>query len=183
VLKRFAAVSSHASVAAMLSDMRIKHVVGDGRAYILRGNRQFDIIEADALRPSSAYSGNLYSEEYFELLRRHLKPRGLAVTWGPTERVRRTFIKVFPHVLAVDDIYIGSNHPIAFDPTVVRSRMASQHVRDYYARAAIDIERLLDPYLTRYVGRFGPEYDRTTLEDLNSDLFPKDEFRLPWVRR
>ena len=30
---------------------------------------KFDIIEADALRPSSAYSGNLYSEEYFTLVR------------------------------------------------------------------------------------------------------------------
>ena len=33
---------------------------------------RYDIIEADALRPTSAFSGNLYSLEYFALLRDHL---------------------------------------------------------------------------------------------------------------
>jgi hypothetical protein len=181
VLERFAALSSNAGVVSLLSDSRIEHVVGDGRAYIMQGHRLFDIIEADALRPSSAYSGNLYSVEYFELLKRHLKPLGLAVTWAPTERVRRTFVKVFPYVLAVDAIYIGSNEPIAFDREAVIGRMASDEVRDYYARAGIDIEGLIGPYLKGYVGAFGPDYDRATLDDLNSDLFPKDEYRLPWA--
>ena len=181
VLERFAAVSSDAGVVSLLSDRRIEHVVGDGRAYILQADRRFDIVEADALRPSSAYSGNLYWMEYFELLRRHLKPFGLAVTWAPTERVRRTFLKVFPHVLTVEGIYIGSNEPIAFDREAVMSRMASSYVRDYYTRAGIDIERLIGPYLTGYVETFGPDYNRLTLDDLNSDLFPKDEYRLPWV--
>lgn len=181
VLERFAAVSSDAGVVSLLSDRRIEHVVGDGRAYILQADRRFDIVEADALRPSSAYSGNLYSMEYFELLRRHLKPFGLAVTWAPTERVHRTFVKVFPYVLAVEGIYIGSNEPIAFDREAVMSRMASSYVRDYYTRAGIDIERLIGPYLTGYVETFGPDYNRLTLGDLNSDLFPKDEYRLPWV--
>jgi spermidine synthase len=181
VLERFAALSSDGGVASLLSDKRIQHVVGDGRAYILQANRGFDIVEADALRPSSAYSGNLYSLEYFELLRRHLKPFGLAVTWAPTERVRRTFLKVFPYVLSIEGIYIGSNEPIAFDRDTVMSRMASSYVREYYARAGIDIEKLIRPYLAGYIEPFGPDYDRLTLDDLNSDLFPKDEYRLPWV--
>jgi spermidine synthase len=181
LLERFAALSSDAGVASLISDPRIEHVVGDGRAYILRADRRFDIIEADALRPSSAYSGNLYSMEYFELLRRHLKPLGLAVTWAPTERVQRTFTKVFPYVLAVNGIYIGSNEPIAFDREAIVRRMSSTYVRAYYTRAGIDIEALIAPYLTGYVATFGPEYDRRTLDDLNSDLFPKDEYKVPWV--
>ena len=40
---------------------RIEHVTGDGRTYLMRSGRQFDIIEADALRPTSAFSGNVYS--------------------------------------------------------------------------------------------------------------------------
>ena len=48
----------------------------------------YDIIEADALRPTSAFAGNLYSVEYFALLRDHLEPGGYAVTWAATERDR-----------------------------------------------------------------------------------------------
>ncbi|MBA2305314.1 MAG: hypothetical protein H0W08_22155 [Acidobacteria bacterium] len=58
----------------LLRDPRIEHVVGDGRTYLMRSSRSFDIIEADALRPTSAYSGNLYSDEYFRLVRERLKP-------------------------------------------------------------------------------------------------------------
>ena len=42
---------------SVLSDPRITHVNGDGRAFIMRSPRRFDIIEADALRPTSAYAG------------------------------------------------------------------------------------------------------------------------------
>jgi hypothetical protein len=51
-------------------------------------------------------------------------------------------------------------------------------VRDYYQRAGIDIGALMQPYLDTLPGRFGPEFDRTTLTDVNTDLFPKDEFDL-----
>ena len=57
-------------------------MVGDGRRFVMQSRERFDVIEADALRPNSAYSGNLYSREYFELLRSRLTPGGLAVTWG-----------------------------------------------------------------------------------------------------
>ena len=70
------------------------------------------MIEADALRPNSAYSGNLYSTEYFQMLKAHLKPDGLAVTWAPTDRVLASFLAVFPHVIVVDGIAIGSQQPL-----------------------------------------------------------------------
>ena len=76
---RHAACSSARSAATpglnvLLGDGRIRHAFTDGRAFILKGGRKYDVIEADALRPTSAYAGNLYSREYFDLLRRHLKP-------------------------------------------------------------------------------------------------------------
>lgn len=45
----------------LFSDPRIEHVAGDGRLFLRQAGRRFDIIEADALRPSSAYSASLYS--------------------------------------------------------------------------------------------------------------------------
>ena len=49
----------------MLNDPRIQHVSADGRLALMRSTARFDIIEADALRPTSVYSGNLFSDGYF----------------------------------------------------------------------------------------------------------------------
>lgn len=176
-LERFGQLFHYPGLLAILSDPRIEHRIGDGRAFILHSGRRFDIIEADALRPSSAYAGHLYSVEYFELLRRHLKPGGFAVSWGPTRRIQATFRSVFPYVrIFVGDICVGSNQPITVDRSVVLSRV--MNARDYYAAAGIDIVALLQPYLESAAEAVGP--DAPVATDLNTDLFPRDEFALPF---
>jgi hypothetical protein len=47
----------------------------------------------------------------------------------------------------------------------------------YYARAGIDIDRELAPFLARVPEIYGPEFDPLSLRDLNHDLSPKEEFR------
>ena len=176
-LARLTRIQSYPGLVALLADPRVEHHAGDGRAYVQHAGRRFDVIEADALRPTSAFAGNLYSQEYFELLRRGLTTGGLAVTWAPTERIRQTFASVFPHVLALGDIYIGSDAPIGFDPAVLRAR--AQRAHGYFAAAGIDIESLLSPYLESPPTVFGPG-DQRTVTGLNTDTFPRDEFALPY---
>jgi predicted membrane-bound spermidine synthase len=163
---------------ALLRDPRVVHEFGDGRAFLMRNTEKFDIIEADALRPTSAYSGNLYSEAYFTLVRSRLKPNGLAATWVPTVRISNTFVKVFPYVVQVPGVLIGSNEPFEIEPTAIAQRLADPRIRDHYRRAGIDIEALITPYMNPAPVRIGPEFDRTTLVDVNTDLFPKDEYDL-----
>jgi spermidine synthase len=172
--------SGYPALSTVLFDPRIDHVYGDGRIYIMRSERRFDIIEADALRPTSAYSGNLYSEGYFALLRSRLAPGGLAVTWSPTSRVHDTFAQVFPYVLSFGHIVLGSNDPIRFSPPEVRARMRVPAVRAYYERAGIDVEALLTPYLdaSPHLGE-RPHVRAEARGDLNQDLFPRDEFSVP----
>jgi predicted membrane-bound spermidine synthase len=177
-LERYAERWRYPGLSAVLSDPRIEHRVDDGRAYINRSNRRFDIIEADALRPSSTFAGNLYSREYFELMRRRLEPGGFGVTWAPTGRIRSTFLSVFPHVLAFPgDILIGSERAIPFDRDEVLARAAAAH--PYYVAAGVDIDALLRLHLEGDPQRFGPG-DRRATEELNTDLFPRDEFALPF---
>lgn len=167
---------------SILVDPRIKYVVTDGRSYIMQSGKKFDIIEADALRPSSAYSGNLYSEEYFTLLLRHLKPGGLAVTWVPTSRVHATFIKVFPYYANFDDILIGSNAPIILDPQIVYQRLEHPFTQEYYQRSFVNLREALDEYLIKRQPRaFGPSHPRPQYLDTNLDLFPKDEYLIPYT--
>lgn len=168
------------ALARVLGDPRIRHAVGDGRTHILRGEKQYDLIEADPLRPSSAYSGNLYSYEYFALLRDSLKPGGLAASWSPTSRVHDTFVKAFPYVLSFGDVVFGSNGPIAYDKEAIRTRMAGESVQNYYALAGSGVIDLVSQFLDSHQPvLLGPDYDRSGLTDINSDLFPKDEFQLP----
>jgi hypothetical protein len=160
----------------LLQDARVRHFFTDGRAFVRTGERRYDIIEADALRPTSAYAGNLFSVEYFELLRSRLNPGGLAVTWTPTPRVIETFVKAFPHVLVFDFFALGSTAPVRFDRSAIEARIGQPFTRDYYARAGINLGELLAPYLNQAPRPFGPEFDRASLVNVNRDLFPKDEF-------
>lgn len=159
-----------------LTDPRIEQVFADGRAYIRRERRRFDILEADALRPTSAYAGNLYSDEYFTLMRDHLKPGGFAVTWVPTPRVQRTFLRVFPHAVRFGDILIGGTAPIPVDRDAVAARIADPEVQAYYARGGIDVRALLEPRLKNPVVFGMTDAERAAITDINTDLFPRDEF-------
>jgi spermidine synthase len=162
---------------SLLGNPRIEHVFGDGRVHLMRDGRQYDIIEADALRPGSAYAGNLYSDEYFRLVRSQLRPGGLAATWVPTARVHDTFVRVFPHAISLPGILIGSDSPIEIDRGAIAARLADARVREYYGNAGMDIERLVEGYLAS-PDSFTPDFNRGALTDFNTDLFPKDEYDL-----
>jgi spermidine synthase len=164
----------YGGLSMVLGDPRIQHVFGDGRLVLRSSGEKFDIIEADALRPQSAYAGNLYSAEYFALVRERLKPGGYAVTWAPTPRVTRTFVRVFPHVVGFGAILIGSDRPIVLERAAIESRLADPRVTAYYSAAAIDIRRLLLPLLN--AARVYRATDRDARGDVNTDLYPRDEF-------
>ena len=57
--------------------------VDDGRNYMMLTPKRYDVITADITQPIFAGAGNLYSREYFELMRRVLKPGGVVMQWIP----------------------------------------------------------------------------------------------------
>lgn len=178
-LKDLAPRIRYSALDALLADSRIKWEFNDGRAYILQSGKQFDVIEADALRPNSAYSGNLYSSEYFQMLKAHLKPDGLAVTWAPTDRVLASFLAVFPHAILVDGIAIGSQQPVQTEAAEILARITDPFTTEYYGRVGGDLRPLLASLLAGQFKRYSPETERPAARDLNSDLFPKDEYMIP----
>jgi spermidine synthase len=174
-LRDLAGMWAYPGLTSLLSDPRIEHVYGDGRLYLAQTARRFDIIEADALRPTSAYAGHLYSDGYFRLLRSRLKPGGMAVTWSPTERVYATFATVFPYVVRFGEILVGSNENIDVDPAAVTERVTDERVQNYFRPAGVDITALIATAV-RSPRRLGPNDDRSGFTDINTDLLPKDEF-------
>jgi spermidine synthase len=175
-LRRRAARRDYPGLERLFRDGRVRYFFTDGRTFLMRGKRRYDVIEADALWPDSAYSGNLYSLEYFRLLRDRLKPGGYAVTWSPTPRVRDTFARVFPYVLALGSTLIGSDSPVPLAPESVRARLKERFTAAHYALGEVDIGALVSDALLRPPEVWTPGSDRTTLTDVNTDLFPKDEY-------
>jgi hypothetical protein len=125
-----------------------------------------------------AYSGNLYSVEFFELCRRRLKPGGVMCTWSPTPRIYRAFRQAFPYVLEMEDrgILVGGNELIPIDRRAWRERVLSPSVVDYLGSAAL-ARRILDALRT--VRKAPDAAGGRDPSDVNRDLFPRDEFRTP----
>jgi hypothetical protein len=149
----------------------VKFIFRDGRHGLLHSNQQFDIIQADALRPTSAFAGNLYSVEYFQLLKSRLKKGGFAVTWAPTERTQQTFIKVFEHSILCGSILIGSNEPIRLDTAAIIRNSQNQFSRMHFNKISVDIAGEITSALRTISS---PRVNVQT--ELNTDLFPRDEY-------
>lgn len=170
LLREFERSRGEPSVRALLSDPRIRIAVDDGLAFLRRTPQRFDVIEADALRPSAAFAGNLYSLEYFALLRERLAPGGIAVSWLPTERTLATFARAFPYVVAIGDVALGSASPIRFDRAELGRGAREPFVREHFARVGIDFAALLEtPQAAQSAVRLLPRSPRQA--DVNRDLF------------
>ncbi|MEZ5435735.1 MAG: fused MFS/spermidine synthase [Pseudomonadales bacterium] len=173
------ALKPYAAVQSMLDDKRMEFVIDDGRTWLMRSGRQFDIIETDALRPFIPYAGNLYSSEYFTLLKNHLKPGGYVVNWIPTGRTIQTFRSVFPYTLNFGFwMFIGSDQPIKVDKALAFARARDPFTNNYYTRAGIDPVNLLQMEFDKIVDQPQERWTQAGL-DINYDLFPKDEFEKP----
>jgi spermidine synthase len=88
----------------VLRDPRVEVVYDDARHYVLTTKEKFDIITSDPIHPWVKGAAALYSKEYFEMCRAHLKPGGLITQWVPLYESTRdvvkselaTFFDVFP---------------------------------------------------------------------------------------
>jgi spermidine synthase len=174
-------LSNYPGLRSLLEDDRLKLELTDGRAAIMQRKKKFDIIEADALFPYSAYSGNLYSSEYFMLVKDRLRPGGLVANWTPTPRIVRTFVKAFPYVLAFEGIpiLIGSNEPIEYNVSLIEARLDSAFTLSRLSKMGIDLEAFKSNLRSLKIKVFAPDFDRSRIVDVNTDLFPKDEYLLP----
>ena len=88
----------------VVDDPRTQIVFDDARHYIFTTRDKFDIITSDPIHPWVKGSATLYTQEYFELLKRHLNPGGVVAQWVPlyesdsavVKSEIATFLEVFP---------------------------------------------------------------------------------------
>jgi spermidine synthase len=123
VTKAFPFYFSDAAV--MMSNPRANIVVDDGRRFLRRSLAQFDVITVDPPPPpEAAGSSLLYSREFYQDVKRHLKPKGVLQQWFPEgerkilQAVARSLVSEFPYVRIYHSLedwgyhFLASEQPI-----------------------------------------------------------------------
>ena len=123
----------------LLEDPRVQIVYDDARHYLLTTEEKFDVITSDPIHPWVKGAAALYTQEYFELVRRHLNPGGIVSQWVPlyqstAEVVKSefaTFFGVFPGGtvwtnnqggMGFDIVLLGGSSKASFNPNDLDTR-------------------------------------------------------------
>jgi spermidine synthase len=96
---------------SVLLSPKVKYIIDDGRRWLLaHPEEKFDVILMFPLHAAHAYSGNLYSLEFLELVSKQLSDRGiLFLQTVDRYSTAKTLATVFPHVLRLDgSMYMAS---------------------------------------------------------------------------
>ncbi len=156
----------------VVKDPRVEIVYDDARGFIITSREKFDIITSDPINPWVKGSAALYTQEYFQHVKRHLKPGGVVTHWVPLDETSMeavqsemaTFFAVFPNAIVwVNDREGGGDvvlygqldpAPIDVDQAVERfnrpdNARAAKSLRDIGFESAIDL-------MSSYAGR-GPD--------------------------
>jgi spermidine synthase len=95
----------------VLHDPRVQTIVMDGRAWLRRTDRRYDVVTLEPMPPHFAGINALYSLEFYQLMAKRLNPGAIVAQWVPYHilppeyaiHVSATFRAVFPDsILWVD---------------------------------------------------------------------------------
>jgi spermidine synthase len=148
----------------VMADPKAHIVVDDGRRYLLRSNKKFDVITLDPPPPiEAAASSLLYSKEFYDVVKAHLAPGGILQQWFPGGEeniqyaVARSVQESFPYVVAFKSIedwgyhLLASTSPIHdLTPAEFLARLPEPAKRDLMEwNSNISIERMAENILSR----------------------------------
>jgi spermidine synthase len=104
----------------VLHDPRTRVVYDDARHYVSTAPDKFDVITTDPIHPWVKGTSTLYSKEYYELVKSHLNPGGVAAQWLPIYESDRetvatemaTFFAVFPDATVWSNYLNGDGYDL-----------------------------------------------------------------------
>jgi predicted membrane-bound spermidine synthase len=151
-------ISKYPDVAPLLSDPRIRIVIDDGRRW-LRSHKDetFDLIVQNNTFSWRAYSTNLLSQEYMQIVASHLRPGGIAAFNSTNSSdVLETARSVFPFVERRNSFIYGSasefSHPIATAEQAYRQLQldgSPVFTDDAFTPAGIAHSMINEPFMPR----------------------------------
>jgi predicted membrane-bound spermidine synthase len=182
VLQEYAKTTVGQPLRFLFQDPRYEIVVEDGRRELVLADRQFDIIEADAIQPWRSRAGMLYSQEFFQEVRSRLAPGGIFAEWNVGPEVEQTFRNVFPYVIKLDatwnlSVLIGSDRPVDFNREKLLKKLDLPAVLSFLTKAGVNVEAIRADVRAAGVHRYSHAKDGQP-NAVNTDLFPRSEYYL-----
>ena len=136
----------------VLLDPRTRMIYDDARHFISTTPEKFDVITTDPIHPWVKGTATLYSRQYYELVRSHLNPGGIAAQWLPLyesdeETVKTelaTFFAVFPNATVWSNYLDGDGYDLVLlgrleDSPVDIDRLQQRLEQPGYARVATSL--------------------------------------------
>ena len=147
----------------VVNDAKVAVRIDDARHFLATSDETFDVITSDLVDPWVKGTAALFTREFFEDVRRHLRPGGVATMFvqlylSNAESVRNelaTFIDVFPHTLVLgnttsgrgyDLVVAGQVEPMRIDVDAIEARLrqpeyrtVSSSLRDIGISSAVDL--------------------------------------------
>ena len=174
-----------------LEDPRMNLVIADGRNFLLQAQgKQYDVITSEPSNLWLAGVSNLFTKEFYQLAKEHLKEDGVMVQWFHLYAMEEedlktaigTFYEVFPEALAFnvfssnDILLVGGKEKLTLDLEQIKTWMKQEKVKADLDRVAIKDPVEVLAYLTldkEAIGRFSQG------TSLNTDNQPILEFSAP----
>jgi spermidine synthase len=159
----------------------------DARHFILTSKDKFDIITSDPIHPWVKGTSALYSKQYFELVKQHLRPGGIVTQWVPlyesdvatVKSQLATFFEVFPNGTVWGNTINGEGNDVVLlgqvEPLHLNvDALEDQWSRPDYARVAqsmgaVNFHNATD-VLATYAGRASDMKRWLAGADINDDM-------------
>ena len=133
----------------ILDNPRFSLILNDARDHLHAGQRTYDSIITDVTNLQYKQNGNLYTVEYFDLMKQKLNPRGVACAWIPLSGISKrelqilmkSFQEVYPHAtlwfmnhdFSNFGILIGTAEKLQIDYSRLQAGFADQSIADSLA--------------------------------------------------
>ena len=147
----------------VVNSKKVQIHLDDARHYLLTTNEKFDAVTSDPLDPWVKGAANLYTQEFFEVVKQHLNPGGVVTLFvqlyeSNTAAVKSeigTFFKAFPNGVVwgntnngqgYDLVIMGQAEPIRIDIDQMEAKLRSpqyaqvaQSLREIGFNSAVDL--------------------------------------------
>src|SRR6266513_2736239 len=177
-----------------LRDPRVTTFVQDGRFFLQASPRQYDIISGEPPPPKNAGSVNLYTGEFFSMMKSHLREGGIATFWLPIDQLKLNEAKAI--LCAFHDVFSNASVWASADGNWIMmgikgpgGRMNEEELRGLWSDPATgaDLKRVgveVPQQLGALFLMDGDEIDRVTRDVAPlTDNYPKRLSDGPWDER
>lgn len=176
----------------LFSDQRARVIADDGRSYLQGIHEQYDIIIGDLFLPWKAGTGNLYTVEHFQNVRKRLNKNGLYFQWLPLYQmsegefkiIANTFLQAFPKTtLWFATFYpdrptvalVGATDDFFLDP----AKLSENWRKNSANPSALGDSFIESALLMYYAGNLGERADLFKQEPVNTEDSSIIEFLSP----